>query len=232
VAVLGLLAGCTFTTGSVITGSGRATTQEYDFSDFTKVSISSAFQSEVTQGDGYSVAVTVDDNLVEYLDVRVEGDTLRIGLKPIARLGFGNMTLRAEITMPDLRGLDLSGATRTQLSGFSNTSPAEIEVSGASQVRGDITTGEMRIRASGASTVDINGSTGRLDVEASGASTVRLDNFASTDTTVNASGASNITVNASGTLTGEASGASTVNYVGDPQSVRVDTSGSSNVRQR
>lgn len=234
--VLGLVAtslgGCFPAGGAVLTGSGRTTTTDYDFSDFTKVSVSSAFQAEITQGESYATSVTVDDNIVEYLDVRVDGDTLHIGLKPRVSLGFRNTTLRTEITMPDLDGLDLSGATRTQVRGFSNTKPASVEISGASQLRGDITTGEMRMRASGASTVELNGSTGRLEVEASGASTVRLQDFTSQDTNVEASGASNVTVNPSGRLTGEASGASTVSYAGNPTSVQVDTSGASNVRQR
>ena len=230
--VLGLLAGCTFVGGQVVTGSGRTTTKDYDFSGFTKVSIGSAFQSQITQGESYAVSVTVDDNLLEYLDVRVDGDTLHVGLKPLVSLGFRNATLKTQITMPDLEGLDLSGATRTQLSGFSNTKPVDVEISGASQLHGDIKTGQMQMRASGASTVDISGSTGPLDVEASGASTVRLNNFTSTDTSVRASGASNVTVNASGKLTGDASGASTVRYAGNPASVQVDTSGASSVKQQ
>jgi hypothetical protein len=231
VLVPSVLAGCTFG-ANVVTGSGRTTTQNYDFSGFTKVSLGSAFQADIKQGQSYATSVTVDDNLVEYLDVRVDGDTLHIGLKPRVSLGFRNTTLRAQITMPDLVGLDLSGATRTQLSGFNNAKPAAVEISGASQLHGDITTGEMQMRASGASTVQISGATGPLDVEASGASTVRLDNFKSTDTHVRASGASNITANASGKLTGDASGASTVSYTGSPSSVQVDTSGASNVRQK
>lgn len=230
--VASMLGGCFYAGGSVVTGSGRATTTDYDFSDFTKVNISSAFESEITQGESYATSVTVDDNIVEYLDVRVDGDTLHIGLKPRISLGFRNTTLSAQITMPDLEGLDLSGATRTQLRGFSNTRPAEVELSGASQLRGDITTGEMRLNASGASTVELEGSTGRLDVEASGASTVRLEDFTAEDANVRVSGASNVTVNTSGRLTGEASGASTVSYTGSPSSVQVDTSGASNVRQR
>lgn len=234
--VLGLVAAslgaCFPVGGTMLTGSGRTTTQDYDFSDFTKVSVSSAFQAEITQGDSYATSVTVDDNVVQHLDVRVDGDTLRIGLKPMVSLGLGNVTLRAQVTMPDLDGLDLSGATRTQVRGFSNTKPANVEVSGASQLRGDMTTGEMRMGASGASTVELTGSTGRLDVEASGASTVRLQDYASQNAVVRASGASNVTVNTSGRLTGEASGASTVSYTGNPESVQVDTSGASNVRQR
>ncbi|MGE5601621.1 MAG: head GIN domain-containing protein [Nitrososphaerales archaeon] len=230
--VVGMLAGCAFNPASVVTGSGRTTTQTYDFTGFTKVDIGSAFQTEITEGESYSVSVTIDDNLVEYLDVRVDGDTLHIGLKPILSLGFRNTTLEAKITMPDLAGLNLSGATRTHITGFSNTKSVSTEVSGASQLRGDITTGQMQLRASGASTVELTGATGPLDVEASGASTVRFDNFKSTDTQVRASGASNVTVNASGRLTGNASGASSISYVGSPASVQVDTSGASSVKQK
>jgi hypothetical protein len=233
VLAVAMLSGCfpIVTGGEQVVGSGRSATQEYDFSGFTRVGVGSAFEVDINQGDDYAVAVTVDDNIVEYLDVRVDGDTLLIGLRPSLRLGFRNMVLRAEITMPDLAGLDLSGATRTRVNGFSNDRMVDIEVSGASQLTGDLTSGEMNVEASGASRVELNGETGALDARASGASTLRLQDLASTDTRVDASGASTIVVNPSGRLTGDASGASTVRYAGSPSTVQVDTSGASSVRQ-
>jgi hypothetical protein len=232
VMALALLSGCfPMIGGSQVVGSGRTTTQDYDFSDFTRVQIGSAFEANVTQGEAYKVAVTVDDNLVQYLDVRVDGDTLVIGLKPVVSLGFRNMSLRAAVTMPDVEGLDLSGATRTRVTGFSNDRRVDVEISGASQLTGDLTSGEMRIEASGASRGELTGTTGPLDANASGASTLRLQGLASTDTRVDASGASTIVVNPSGRLTGSASGASTVRYTGLPTTVLVDTSGASSVRK-
>jgi hypothetical protein len=228
-----MLAGCASTMGgTVITGSGRTTTQKYDLSGFNKVNAGSAFKVAIDRGESYGVSVTIDDNLVEYLDVRVEGDTLHVGLKPGASLGFRNTTQRAEITMPGIEGIELSGATQGVVAGFDSEKRLEIEVSGASRLRGDMTAGDMWMQVSGASTVELDGGGADLDVEASGASSVRLDNFEVQDARVNASGASNITVNASGRVTGSASGASTVKYVGDPESVRVDSSGASNVRQK
>ncbi|MGZ9189861.1 MAG: GIN domain-containing protein, partial [Nitrospira sp.] len=131
-----------------------------------------------------------------------------------------------------LEGVGVSGATQVRLLGFDSSARLDLEASGASQVRGDVNSGETVMRVSGASTVEIEGTTGDLDAEASGASTVRLSNFTAQDAQVNASGASNITVNASGSVTGEASGASTIRYIGEPESVRVDTSGASNVQQQ
>lgn len=232
VLALGLLSGCFPTIGGAqVVGSGRSTTQEYDFKDFTRVNIGSAFEATVTQGESYRVAVTVDDNLVQYLDVRVTGDTLRIGLKPLAALSLRNMTLRAEVTLPDVEGLDFSGATRATVNGFKNDKRVDVTVSGASQLSGDLSSGELRVDASGASRVELTGSTGPLQATASGASTLRLAGVTATDARVDASGASNITVNASGRLTGGASGASSIRYTGSPSSVQVDTSGASSVRQ-
>jgi hypothetical protein len=233
VLAVAMLSGCfpVVVGGEQVVGSGRSTTQEYDFRGFTRVQIGSAFEATVTQGESYSVAVTVDDNIVQYLDVRVDGDTLHIGLKPMIRFSFRDTTMRAEVTLPDLEGLDVSGATRTRAQGFSNDKTVEVEVSGASRLTGDISSGEMNIEASGASHVELNGETGRLDARASGASTLRLQDLASADTRVDASGASTIVVSPSGRLTGDASGASTVRYAGSPASVRVDTSGASSVRQ-
>jgi hypothetical protein len=232
VVVLGMLAGCMNFSTDMISGSGRTTTRDFDLSGFTRVNISSAFQTEINRGDGYAVSVTVDDNVVEHLDVRVDGDTLRIGLKPRVGLGFGNVTLRATVTMPDLEGLNLSGASRANVAAFSSTKRVDVGVSGASRVNANLTSGEMRVEASGASTVEISGATGPLEAEASGASSVRLGNLTAQDAQVKASGASNITVNVSGRLTGDASGASNVRYTGNPTSVMVDTSGASNVTKQ
>ncbi len=52
------------------------------------------------------------------------------------------------------------------------------------------------------------------------------------DAAVNASGASNVTVNLSGRLDADASGASNVFYLGQPTMGTIDTSGGSDVTAR
>jgi len=124
----GLVVGC----GGVVTGSGKLKTEEYNFSGFNKVDISNAFEIEIVQSSSYSVTITVDDNLFEYVDISKAGETLRIGLTTVTLLG--PTTLKAKVAMPELRGLELSGATRGTASGFSSTENLDIEVSGASSL--------------------------------------------------------------------------------------------------
>lgn len=216
--------------GSSITGSGHTVTKEYDLSGFSKLAVGHAFQVEIAQGPKHSVAVTVDDNLVEYLDVSTSGETLRIRFQP--NINVRNATLKASVALPELTGLDLSGAVRATVAGFSSEKPLEADLSGACNLRGDIKNGDARIDLSGASKVGLRGSAGTLRITASGASHANLEEYRSGRTVVNVSGASHVSVSPSANLEAEASGASTVTYGGEPGDVKAHTSGASSVRKR
>jgi len=117
-----LLASCTIDVPrsglQTILGSGNKVTVEKDLSGFSKVAASSAFQVGITQSEDYSVIITVDEKVEPYLDVAVQGDTLRIAVKPGLTLSGGAFPLQAKVTMPRFTGLELSGATRATISGF------------------------------------------------------------------------------------------------------------------
>ena len=224
-----LLAACTIPVPIVnnLVGSGRTTTQTYDFSDFDGLVIANAFEAEIVMSDSYSVEVTVDDNLLEHLRVEQKGKTVTIALEP--NLAFSNTRQQARITLPRLVSLDASGASRVDVSGFKTPDDVRVTVSGASTARGDMETGDLTADVSGASTLSLTGSGGDLNVEATGASTADLSDFTVTNATVEASGASRVLVNASGTLNANASGASSVRYAGDPTLGRIDESGASSI---
>ena len=235
-----------------VPGSGKRTTRELEFIDFTSVEVGSAFEVEIVRADSYRISVTADDNLFEYIQVSKEGETLKIGLK-ILPLRPLFTTLRAEISMPRIYDLDLSGATKGTVSGFISTEnlgievsgassldlvemsaiDIEFELSGASRARGDITAGgDARLNLSGASSVQLQGSAGDLVIDASGASRVGLDSFPVASADVKLSGASGATVNLDGRLDADLSGASRLNYIGEPTMGDIHTSGGSSVSKK
>ena len=221
-----LLAGC------ALTGSGSVVTREEAFTGFDKVDVSHAFKVDISEGDTFSVVIRVDDNLVEYLQAVKEGNTLKIGLKPLRRYGIRNATMEAEVTMPELTGLDLSGASHGTITGFKSTKALDVDLSGASALQGDVEAGDARFDVSGASHVTLRGSAQDVTIDASGASSVDLGGFPVNDANVEASGASNVTVNASGKLDVEASGASHVYHLGNPTLGTVNTSGASSINRK
>jgi hypothetical protein len=227
--VIFLMIGCAQVT---LTGSGNVITQEESLTGFDKVDISQSFNVDITQGENFSVVVRVDDNLVEYLEVERQGSTLKIGLDPTRSLTIFSATMEAEVTMPELVGLELSGNSDARVSGFESTESLTVDLSGNSDMRGDIQAGDSSFDVSGNSSITLSGSAGDVSVDASGSSEVDLADFPAADGTVNASGASTVTVNLSGRLDADASGRSDIYYLGDPEMGRTDTSGSSSIQPR
>lgn len=225
---LATLAGCD--TIQLVTGSGNVVTREFDFSDFDEVDIGHAFQGTITQGDDYRVVVRIDDNLEDSLRAEQQGGRLSIGLEQLTTAT--NATLEYEITMPSLAALNASGASQAQLAGFSSGDAFSADASGASRIEGDVASGDLTANASGASTIALTGSGGNVRADASGASTIDLAAFTTADANVTASGASNVTVNTSGRLDADTSGASNVHYLGQPTLGNIEESGASNVVQQ
>jgi hypothetical protein len=224
-----LLIGCAQVT---ITGSGNVVTQEEAITGFDKVDISQSFNVDITQGENFRVVVRVDDNLVEYLNVVKQGSTLKIGLDPNRSYTIIDATMEAEVTMPEVVELDLSGSSVANISGFGSSKSLVVDLSGNSVLLGDIQAGDSRFDVSGNSSVTISGSGGDLTVDASGSSDVDLANFPGSNGTVDASGSSTVTVNLSGRLDADASGSSDIYYLGSPELGSIETSGSSNIQPK
>ncbi len=234
---------------NIVRGSGNIVTRREEFTGFDSLDIGYAFRAKIRQGDSFEVTIRVDDNLVQYLDVRQTGTTAHIGFKP----GTGIMrgTMEVDVTMPQLVSLKLSGASKGTISGFSSDNSLVLDLSGASSLQGDIRFGNMRLElsgasdakltgntgdvtvgASGASRVNLGGSAGNLSVNASGASKIDVSGLTAHDAQLKASGASEIWVNVSGRLDADISGASHITYVGTPTMGTIQTSGGSTVRTK
>ncbi len=246
--LLTVFTGCRGVTQAII-GSGNLMTQEMDFIDFTKLEISHVFQAKVTRSDSFSITITADDNLLEYVVVRKSGNTLHIYLK--AGYAYIGTTKIVEITMPKIDKLSLSGASQGEVSGFRSSDRLEseasgasslniddmkagdtsFEISGGSHVSGGIEITNGRFNISGASSIDLEGYAADISIEVSGASHANLANFPVSNATVRISGASVVTVNASDTIDGNISDASRLTYLGDP-ALTIEMSGDSTVDRK
>ncbi len=215
-----------------VSGSGDITTLEEAFTGFDRIEVSDLFEVEIRQGDRFRTMIRVDEDLVDYVEVAKRGSTLEIGLEQGWRYQINHVTMHAEVTMPRLTGLSLSGGSQAKVTGFESLEELQVDMSGASSLKGDLVAGLAQFDVSGASRMTLRGTAGELILIASGASRVRLDDFQVTDTRVEASGASEVTVHASGRLDAEASGVSRITYLGNPRLGRIETSFGSSVAQR
>lgn len=179
--------------GSTV-GSGNLVTEDKTFNDFSIMDIGSGFQVEITQSSSYSIRITADDNVIDNILVTKNGDTLEMGLD---RRTFGILTLRAEITMPDITEIHLSGGTHVTVKEFSSLN-------------------NILLKTSGGSRIDFEGSANNLIIDASGGSLLELGNLAVHDANVELSGGSRATIKVDNRLDADINGGSNLSYSGEP----------------
>ncbi len=191
-------------------GSGQLSTQQIDIDGFTAVSPSGGFNVEVTQGSIYSIKVTTDDNLQQYVDIHKSGSTLEIHMKP--GIGYQPTALKAEVTMPNLEQVQASGGSVVNAQNLNLVTNFGADLSGGSRLT---MTGQG---------VDVT-------LVGSGGANFNLADFQVNNAHVDLSGGSQCTVNASGTISGDLSGGAHLYYKGNPTLGSIDTTGGSGISQ-
>ena len=226
-------------------------TEEFNLDGFSRVNVGGACDVEVVQASSYNVTITADDSLFRYLNVSKDGEILKVGRSK--HIGWRPRITRpmVRIAMPLFRGLQLSGATRGTVHGFSSSEDFELKLSGASSVTGEITAGDTELSLSGASSVtgkitagdtelslsgasraELTGSANDVVIKASGASRVELGGFAVHNVAIKLSGASQSTVKLDGTLNARLSGASHLSWIGNPIIGDIRASGASRLSRK
>ena len=224
--VSGLLASCQ----SVVFGSGNMETRTFDYTDFSRVEAQGGFNVKITESSSYSIEVTTDDNIWEYLDVSKKGDTLVIGFE--WNRSYASVIKEAVITMPAIEGIQLSGGSQGDIDGFNSSDDFSAKLSGGSGLDGIFTTGDTDLSLSGGSRITLSGSGKNLVVDSSGGSRVNLEDFPVNNADINISGGGFADINMDGILNGNLSGGSKVIYSGNPKLVDMDLSGSSTVSRK
>ena len=194
-----------------VVGSGNLVTKEESFSDFTIVDAGSGFDVEISKSSSFSIIVTADDNVMEYIEVSKTWDTLKVGLK--WSMSFRSVTLKIEITMPEINKIELSGGSQGKIEDFSSSNPFVIDLSGGSQLIGE-------------------GSAGNLTVDSSGGSRLYFSDFSVQDAYIELSGGSQATINLDGNLDADLSGGSHLYYYGDAILGKIETSSGSQITKK
>ncbi len=125
--------------GRGVDGSGDIISITKDYTDFHSVRASHSFNVTIKYSDDYSVRLEIDKNIEKYLIAEVEDGVLMLGLE--SGHSYSDITLEAEITMPDIKSLGLSGASRCRITDFKFDHQFRCRLSGSSRIAAEMTTG-------------------------------------------------------------------------------------------
>lgn len=190
-------------------GSGNIVTEKREVSGFKSVDVGGVFQVEIVAQKEFGVEVEADDNLIEFIQTNVDGDTLRI--ESDKRLKSGS-PIKIRISAPNIDGLQVSGAAKVTAANLNSQS--------------------LKIESSGGSKVTVAGQSTKLWIEASGGARVNAGELIAIDGHIEGSGGSNVDVNVTGDLNSDVSGGARVIYNGTPANIVTNKSGGARVSQK
>jgi hypothetical protein len=231
-----------------IVGTGNIVNKVYEFKDFKTIEISNAMQYDISQSEVFGISVSAHENILPYLDIHLSGSTLIVSMKSGS---FSNTDAKATIILPELNRLTVSGASRgnarninsesdlqlvvsgaSQLDIDSKSDGADVNISGASRITGHLVAQDSHFKISGASRCELVGTTGTTYVEVSGASRFNSPDLVLGNANANVSGASHATINTVGVLNVDVTGASTLDYFGNPSLNKVNVNGASRLNKK
>jgi hypothetical protein len=224
--------------------------------NFTSIRVSNAIELFISQSNKTEVAVSASsDEYKNRIITEVVGGTLIIRMADNYsrwwKWGNEDYRIKAYVSVNELYAITGSGATNIKIVNGINAEKLKINLSGASDFKGDIKAGTLltelsgasnfkasvqanalSVKGSGACDIEVAGSGDDLILDVSGASSVKMYDYLVKGASVDASGASSVKVNVSGILKVHATGASSIDYKGTATIKDMHSSGASSVKRR
>jgi hypothetical protein len=202
-----------------IEGSGNSTTQDRQMEGFTQIKLNGDYTVTLTQSNTMVVGVTADDNLQQYVSTTVSNGMLTISTT--ANI-CGSANISITIGIGTLTSLVAGGKDGISSEGTITTDSLSFTYSGAETVNLDLSVTTLNTSVTGKATTH--------EISVSGSSTLNaLDLQVSTFVT-HTSGSGKYYVSVSETLTANTTGASVIEYQGNP-TVTNNNKGSSKITQ-
>jgi hypothetical protein len=225
------LAACDGLGGKRVHGNGNIKTEDRSVSDFKNVEVGGAAKILVSQGDHPAVKIETDENLLQYIEVRQEGNKIYIREKR----GFNlrpTHEIRVYVTAAVFNSIDASGACdiigETKIT---NAEALELQVSGAGDIKMEVDAPKLSAEVTSSGSVNLKGQTKEVSYELTGAAQAHCYDLLAENTKVEISGAGSAEVYASVKLDAQVSGAGEVKYKGNASTVNQHVSGAGSVHK-
>lgn len=180
-----------------LTGSGPVQTENRNPGNFNSIKVSGSSRVTITAGAGFSVAVTGYSNLLPYYESTVSGSVLRLGYRDGVNVKKDN--IEVSITMPELRGLELSGSGEITTTGtFPAVSDFSAKISGSGHI------------------LFSQGTTQQFLSDISGSGNIYALGMVAQEADTRISGSGNTEITATNTLKATIAGSGKVYYQGTP----------------
>lgn len=215
--------------GLGIKGEGPVTSKNLELEGFTKISLGTPGKVFLSQGEAYSFRVEAQQNIIDNLETKVNGEELKIGFAKSVR---SYESLKFYITMPTLKEINLAGSGdvsgETLFSGLDNV---EANIAGSGNVRLSLEARAVGISIAGSGDMELDGTAESVEVNIMGSGSVRAESLSTPTADISIAGSGDCTIDATEKLDVSIAGSGDVYYPGSPE-ISKSIAGSGSVKKK
>jgi hypothetical protein len=148
-----------------VRGTGTPVKKDYTVSDFKGVDVSGGFDVTLVQGNTESVTLTAQENLFDYITVKVENGILKIYTRNNI---MSTRELKARIYFRNIGSLEVSGGGDVYGETPVTAEFLDVNISGGGNLKSIITADELKCHITGGGDADLEGKARKYNLDISG----------------------------------------------------------------
>jgi hypothetical protein len=212
-----LFSSCRYIGGERVRGNGNITSEARTVTGFTGVKSYGSFDVYVSSGPQQSVKIEGEENLLPYIETKLEGNILKIDTKE----GYWlrpRREMKIYVTSPSFNIVRLYGSGNI-IGENQIRDPQKIElgISGSGDIKVNVNAPLVTAEISGSGNTILSGEARNFEGEVAGSGDIRAMDLKTEETKIEIAGSGNAGVTASQKLNVSVAGSGDVKYRGSPQ---------------
>jgi hypothetical protein len=222
-----LFSGCISNPNCVV-GSGNVVNDTRSVDSFNSIDLLGSGTLFLSQGPRQPLRIEAEDNILKVLTTRVESGKLIIG--------FGSCIsttkpIRIYATAKDISSLEVSGSGNIIGKSMIQADSLDLKLSGSGSMDLDLEAKTLRTEIPGSGTILLRGAADEQSADISGSGKIAGYGLVTKRSDVTISGSGTVEANVSDEIVARISGSGSVYYLGHPERISEDISGSGVVRK-
>jgi hypothetical protein len=161
-----------FYASSVTKAPAADITQSSDLDGFSKIRLSTSSDMNITIGNGFSIEMVGDDELIGNTILEVKGDTLHVKYKR-GRFNYDDdQEMVINVVMPNIEAMQINGSGDAEITGVDNK--------------------ELELSINGSGDLNVSGKTEKLDININGSGDIEMEEVAGNDVKININGSGDV----------------------------------------
>ncbi len=223
--ILFAFSSCIFS-GPSLKGNGKVVEETRKTGDFDEIKVSRGMNVYISQGKKTKVVVKADENLLDAIEIHVEGNSLKITTNQNIRNATSKKVF---VTTPNISKIKSTAGSNVYSETVIKSKNLNLSSSAGSNMKLEINAENIDASSSAGSNMKLEGKTRSFEGKASSGSNLKAEELTTERCTASVSSGANLWITVEDNFSGHASSGGNLFYYGNPKTTDIEKSSGGNV---